>query len=61
MKGFNKYLSKNPSLQKRMQGYTDHAVNMARGGLVFNGGGDVASYGITNASSSRTAAQIAAS
>ena len=60
MKGFNNYLSKNPSLQKRMQGYTDRAVNMARGGLVFNGGGDVASYGITNASSSRTAAQAAA-
>ena len=60
MKGFNNYLSKNPSLQKRMQGYTDRAVNMARGGLVFNGGGDVASSGGSDDGSSRTAAQIAA-
>jgi hypothetical protein len=48
MKGFNKYLSKNPSLQKRMQSYTDRAINMARGGLVFNGGGDVASGGYSD-------------
>ena len=41
MEGFNKYLSKNPSHKQQMQSYTDRAVNMARGGLVFNGGGDV--------------------
>ena len=41
MEGFTNYLSEDPSRQQQMQGYTNNAIRMAGGGLVFNGGGDV--------------------
>ena len=41
MEGFTNYLSEDPSRQQQMQGYTNNAIRMARGGLVYNVGGDV--------------------
>jgi len=44
MEGFTNYLSEDPSRQQQMQGYTNNAIRMARGGLVYDVGGDVSSF-----------------
>jgi hypothetical protein len=44
MNTFGDYLAQDPMRQNQMNEYTNRAIRMARGGLVFNGGGDV-SYG----------------